>query len=122
MINSIFTSRRDMPHLCRYWKQDETEYYDKNEIGYKKKAEGEFYAKEVSSQQNSSQVVGGVFMFDNNTVSLKTNDDIENMRKNDIVEYNEEFWRVIDIQKKPIRKNSQFMKRQIYTYYISLKR
>lgn len=122
MINYMFTSRRDKHKLCIYWKQDESEYYDKNEIGYLKKPEGKFYAKEVNAQQDSSQTVGGVFMFDSSTVTLKTDDNVSNINKNDIVKYNDEMWRVVSIQKKPIRKNAQFMKKSIYTYFIDLKK
>lgn len=122
MINCIFTGRRDTHRKCIYWCQDESEYYDKNEIGIKKEPTGKFYAKEVQARQDGSQQVGGVFMFDSSTISLKTNDNIENLRKNDVVKYNNEMWRVTDIQKRPIRKNAQFMKNAIYTYYINLKR
>ena len=122
MINCMFTSRRDKHKLCLYWKQDESEYYDKNEIGHVKQPSGKFYAKETNAQQDGAQTVGGVFMIDSSVVSLKTDDNISNMRKNDIVKYNNEMWRVTNIQKRPIRKNNQFMKDMIYTYYIDLKK
>lgn len=121
-MRDLFTSRREYFERCVYWALDEEEYIKDNEIAYQMLPTGFFNAKQVSGEENTPQVVGGAFMFDSNTITLKTNDYIEDIKKNFLVEYKEEVWRVVNVQKVPIRKENQFHNKIKYTYYLRLKR
>lgn len=119
----IFTSRRDCFDECQFWKIDEDEYVDANELVYSTEPSGFFNAKQVTSEENSAQVVGGVFMFDSSNITLKTNDDIDEvLKKNYIVLFRNEIWRVENVQKAPIKKNYQFSNEISYTFYVRLKK
>ena len=80
--NVFFTSRRTSFDQCRYWEVDENDYVDKNEIVHKREPSGYFDAFQVTSLENSSQIIGGTFMFDSNRVTIKTNDDVSEIKKN----------------------------------------
>ena len=56
------------------------------------------------------------------TVSIFTEDDISSLKRNDIVEFDGEIYRVEEIQKAPYKKQRQFMKEGYScSYYISLR-
>lgn len=106
----IFQSRRTYYDLCKWWTRDESDKYNSNELIMKRAPDGVFYAKEVSGQVESQNIVGGLFMFDSTSVTLKTPDDITGIKKNSIVEYQGEMWVVDSIQKQRGKKqNSMFM-------------
>ena len=107
---------------CKYWAVDEEEYVDENEITHLFEPSGYFDAKQINAIENSPQVISGVFMFDSNRTTIQTNDDVEDIQKNYLVEFRNEIWRVENVQRTPIRKNYQFSEEVTYTYYLRLKR
>ena len=118
----IFTSRRDFFDDCMYWSVNEEEYIDPNELVHNTTPSGYFTAKQVSSEDNTSQVIGGAFMFDSTRITLKTNDIMDGLiKKNDIVLFRGEIWRVEDVQKTPIKKSHQLSVIISYTFFIRLK-
>lgn len=118
----IFTSRRTMFDKCQFWKRNEDDYVDTNEIVYSIEPSGYFSAQQVSGEENSPQVIGGIYMFDSNRVTIKTNDDIEIIKKNDVVLFREEGWRVENVQKIPVKKVNQYCSEIYYTFYLRLKK
>lgn len=121
-MRDLFTNRRDYFERCTYWALDEEDYVKNNEMVYEMTPTGFFNAKQITGEDNSPQVVGGTFMFDSSSITLKTNDYIEDIKQNYLVEYKNEIWRVTNVQKTPIKKENQFHNQIRYTYYLRLKR
>ena len=109
MAFDLFQSRRNLNERCRYWGVNESEEIELNELVYKRVADGMFYAKEVNSETENNNIISGLDMFERTTVTIFTTDDVKNIKRNDIVEYQEELWRVSDVQRKKARiQNSEF--------------
>lgn len=115
----INTSRRTLHERCRYWKVKDKNK-DRSEIVYEQKEEGVFYAKEISAYSKDMQVIGEVFMFQSNMTTIMTMDS-NNISVNDIVEFDNKIWRVINIQRRRLMKQSQFSKKTSEITYIQLK-
>ena len=131
----IFTSRRGKFEQCFYWQKNEREIemdedlfsmvsVDKytSDICYEREPNGSFMATEVSTYDRNNQIIGGAFTFDENYVTLETNDHVPDLTTNDIVVYNDNVWRIVSVSKHKRKKQSQFAKSFSYKTYISLKR
>ena len=117
----MFTSRRDCFDDCRYWKKLEDD--NMNYIDYEyEEPSGFFAAKQITSIQNMPQVVAGLFMFDSNTVTLQSYEDLSELSRDDIVEFQGEIYRLQDIQAARLRKTNQFTDYGGKVYYMRLKR
>ena len=113
------TSRRTNHSKCKYWKVNERNK-DRSELVYQKKADGTFYAREISAYSKDNQFVGDVFAFQSNTITIITSDK-NNVGINNIVEFNGKLWIVINIQKRRVMKQTQFLKRTSEYTYLQLK-
>ena len=122
MIGCIneYSSRRDNFDLCTYWNRDNDDY-DLTELTHSVKPSGKFYAKEISPYTYRKQEISGSFLFDEATITIETNDVVD-IKSGDIVKYDEEFWHVLDVQKKEIHKHKQFINVKYATTYLRLKR
>lgn len=119
MVN-IYTSRRDYFDKVVYWKRNEN-IRDLAKYVYENKPDGLFYAKEITAESKESQQISNAFLFDNANITIYTEDAID-IEKNDIVKYENEIWRVVNIQKNFIHKTHQFMKKGYYRTFIQLTR
>lgn len=109
MSFDLFQSRRTYNELCHWWSRNESDEYEDDELIMKQHPTGSFYAKEVSSEATHDVAVGGVFMFDKTTITLKSPDNLFGMKGNDLIEYQGEKWMVVNVQKKKTRiSNSEF--------------
>jgi len=104
------TSRRDYFLHCAYWNQLEEDYITDDRIVYETEPNGFFYAKELSSYNVSSNIIGGVFMAKSVRLTIETRDDVHNLNRNDIVVIDEKPYRVEDIQIAPVKKQRQYGK------------
>ena len=119
----LYTSRRDKFLECEYWSQEENpDYVESSEIAYKGTPTGSFVAKEANSYNVENQVIGELFMVESVTVVLITEDDVSNLKRNDIVKFDDKEYRVDNIQIAPKKKQRQYL-RDKYSkeYYISLR-
>lgn len=120
----LWTSRRDKFLKCKFWSQDEAEEngVDDAEIAYKLSPTGTFYAKEANPYSISNQIVAETFLAESISITIITEDDINALKRNDIVEFDGEVYRVEGIQKNPYKKQRQFMKEGYScSYFISLR-
>lgn len=119
----LWQSRRDTFSRVQYWSQINNEDLVQNySLVYEFNPTGEFMAKEVSSINMESQVVGESAMYDQETVNIYTRDKIDDLRVNDLVKYNNKMYRVDSIQKNPVKRQRQFMGSKVSAeYYISLR-
>lgn len=113
-------SKRTSFEECEYWLRDING--DPNELIYKsRRCDGTFDAKISNPETTGTNVIGGVFMFDTKNLMIETYDDISDIKANDVVCFNGNFYMVTQIQKYPIRKNTQFNYDQEYITYLSLR-
>ena len=99
MSIDIFQSRRNYNEICRWWSRNENDEYSTNELISKRIESGSFCAKEVSPIQLMNTSLSGVFRIDSTHTTIKSPDNLENIKADDLVEYQGELWRVDDIQK-----------------------
>jgi hypothetical protein len=117
----LFTSRRTMHDKCNYWRRESNE--DINALIHEiNEPSGFFYAKQITSIQDMPQVLAGVFLFDSETVTIQSNDELDKLKRDDIIQFRGEIWRLEQIQATPIRINNQYNYDVQMTYFLWLKR
>lgn len=118
----LFTSRRVNFNRCTYWHLDEswTEMHP-NEIAIKKHPTGHFTANEEDMFRKENQIIAGAFMFESANITLSTSDYIPELDVNDIVKYDNQIYRVVDIRKQPLKRQRQYLNTPAYKTYIALK-
>lgn len=118
----LWSSRRDKFIECEYFSQIENDYVEDDEIAHFDVPTGKFYASEVGPKTSSLQVVAELFMVEEVTTVLKTEDDVSDLKKNDIVAYEGKSYRVESVQKTVQNKQRNFLRKAYSaTYYISLR-
>ena len=117
---NLRTGRRSNFSKCYYWNRLDKDV-DKEEYAHSNKTNGFFYAKEIAPITNNKNVINGAFMFDRNQTTLQTSDKVE-IESGDIVKYQDELWRVVDVQSKIIRSQSQFIRKPDVKTYLQLVR
>lgn len=121
----ISQSRRDYHCLCRWWERDERDEFTSDELILKRIPSGAFWAKEISPEQMRNDIVGGVFNFDSSHVTVKTPDNCEKMKENDLVLYQNEYWIVVSVQKSKVKRgNTMFASDKFcsHFWYIELRK
>ena len=122
LADFMFTSRRTFFDRCLYWKVD-NEQPNRSKLDYlQDEPSGFFDAKLYSQFYNDKNVIAGVFMFDEENVTIITEADLSAVKQNDVVMFREELYRINNISKQPIRTNNQFSDNVGYSYILSLKR
>ncbi len=123
MSFDLFQSRRNYNEQCRWWTRNEGDNIEENELRYKRVPSGYFNAREVNAEANDKNVIGGIFMVDRTQVTIESPDNLSTIKANDIVEYQDELWRVENCQKKKARiQNSEFANANnvSHNWYLSL--
>ena len=120
---NTFHSRRTYFEKATFWIRDERNASGSPSqwIVYNQPT-GQFYCKQVSAKVNQENVVNGVWMLDKNSITLETNDCVNDICRGTIVKYQDELWIVESVQAQIHLKESQFRKNCIYTYFINLRK
>lgn len=119
----VFTSRRTNYNKCRYWiARDEVNGTSPTDYDIDSIEDGVFYAREENSEVFGYQVVANDVLFEEQNIMISTMDDVHDLIVNSMVEYNDEKWRVADIQRVKQKKQNQLSKIIAYKYFISLRR
>lgn len=124
MAFDLFQSTRNFNEYCKWWSQNESDDYYDNEIVYKRVPDGCFYAKEISPETKNDNTVAGIVMFDKNSVTIYSPDDLQSLYKafsvknRGLVEYQGELWRIENVQKRKARiQNSEFASDENVSHY-----
>jgi len=120
MSVDIYHSRRTNFRICKYWLPNDK--INRDVIVLKEMPAGVFYAEEVNAIASGFNPTANVFGSNRNTITLKTNDDVRDMKKLSIVLYLGKSWTVDDIQREIHKKETQFDDDVHATTYISLRR
>lgn len=104
----FYNSRATYNEKCRFWHRNENDEVDPDELRIKRVADGSFLAKEVAPLRTQNIQVGGVFMFEKDTITIKSPDNLSGIKSEDLVEFRGEMWRVIDVQMSKSRNQNTF--------------
>lgn len=116
----IYHSRRGKFRKCFYWLRNNKEPVEA--LIHDISPTGIFYAVEASVISKVSNNIYGRILFDKQTVTLMTDDDIEDITQNCVIKYNDQIWLVIDVQIELHMKETQFSKKQHATRFLTLRR
>ena len=120
-------SRRNCNEWCRWWTRKDSDKEDEvpDELIYKRTPDGQFWAEEISPERLKNNVIGGAFLFDSSHVSIRTPDNCFGLKSEDLVQYQDEIWIVVDAQKSKARKGSTMFasdKNCPHYWYIELRK
>lgn len=119
----IYHSRRTNYEECLYWVRDERQSVgDLSQWILKNVPSGKFYAREVNPLYNQENAVVNSMMFDKNTISLETDDDVDDITRGCVVMYNGKPWIVDSVQRVLHRKESQFSSEKHYKVTVNIRR
>lgn len=122
MSVDIYHSRRGNFRYCQYWNRNENDSVgDLTKWILEKKPSGSFWAKETSPKTNQAGQLNNVFMYDKNTISLVTEDKVDDIKRGSIVSYLNHAWIVQNVQFEIHHKETEFDTDK-YTTYISIAR
>lgn len=122
MAINLFHSRRTSYALCKYWKRKTNGYGDANELIHNEKPSGYFYAKTMSAKNKDLETLQGVMMYDKDSLTLKTTDDVKDLKAQDIIEFRGSLWFVDNVQVEEIVKQTQFNYSNSFIYYLSIRK
>lgn len=125
MSFDLFQSRTNCHELCKWWTRNESTDYEPDELIMQRIPSGTFMAKEVSPEQGQNVIVGGAFMVDKSSVTIKSPDDLSGIKENDLVLYQGEKWIVLSVQKTKARvQNTMFAsdKNCSHFWYLELRK
>lgn len=122
MAINLFHSRRTSYALCKYWKRKTNGYGDANELIHNEKPSGYFYAKPMSAKNKDVETLQGVMMYDKDSLTLKTTDNIKDLKAQDIIEFRGSLWFVDNVQVEEIVKQTQFNYSNSFIYYLSIRK
>lgn len=122
MVGCIDTDlgRRTHFHKCVYWKRNDSDM-SLEQLTHEKAPDGRFDARQENNRTNDANIVAGMFMFDNETITLSTFDKV-NIIKNDIVQFENQLWNVVNVQIVEQHKNSEYQLHPSKRTYIQLRR
>jgi len=120
MSVDIYHTRRTNFRACKYWLPDDSR--NRDVIVLQDVPKGIFYAEEVNAIASGFNPTGNVFASNRNTVTLKTNDEVNDIKKFCIVLYLGKSWTVDDVQREIHKKETQFDNDIHATTYINIRR
>lgn len=98
MAIDIYQSRATYNEKVKWWSRDIRNRNEYDEIIMKKTPTGIFWAKETTPLRNDSQTIMGSIRVDQQTITIKTTDNLTEMKENDLVLFRGKKWIVLSIQ------------------------
>lgn len=119
----IFHSRRTNYQEVIFWIRNQQEAKENPEKWIlTKQPSGTFYCKEVTPSFNQFNTNSGVYGYDKDSITLETDDDINEISRGSVILYNGRPWIVNDVQRLIHKKESEFNSELDYKYIINIRR
>ena len=121
----LMQSRNTYNETCKWWTRNEDDEYTSDELVMKRVPSGHFQAKEINPESKQNRIIGNAFMFDRTNITIKSPDNLENIKNNDIVLFRGEKWIVSSVQKTKARAQRTFFaldKNVSHYWYIELRK
>jgi len=111
---NLYTSRRKYHLYCAYFLPKQ----DNEQLVYDDKPSGYFYARYETANAESNENIASVLQIKTSQVVIKTPDYVADITPNTKIVINSKYtYRVEDIQKKPIQRQTEFTtEADVYTY------
>ena len=120
MSVDIYNTRRGYFNKCKWYARDE-DTGESNEIIISRPANGIFYAKEIAAQTSQDKVINGMFLFDQDTITIESQDSLTGIKRGCLVEYNGKIWHLINVQESIVKKQREFTHKTSATWYLQLR-
>ena len=104
----LYSSRRNKPYKCLYWKRDNLHYLNNEVLKHRENPSGMFYASVVSRRDKENQDIVNVFHNNYESISLETEDKV-NLKQDDKVLFNNEIWLVLRVSEEYKTKNALYL-------------
>ena len=121
----FYNSRATYNEKCRWWHRNENEELETDELIMQRVPSGSFLAKEVTPKRTQDIQVGGVFMFEKDSITIKSPDNLEGIASEDLVEFRGRLWRVQSVQSSKARNQNTFYgkaERCSHYWYLELRK
>lgn len=121
----LMQSRNTYNETCKWWTRNEDDEYTSDELVMKRVPSGHFQAKEINPESKQNRIVGNAFMFDRTNITIKSPDNLEKIKNNDIVLFRGEKWIVSSVQKTKARAQRTFFaldKHISHYWYLELRK
>ncbi len=106
MIN-IHNSRRTYNIRCRWWKEN-VQTGHLQDLIHDKHQDGVFYAKEQQPKYQQENIDGGIVKIETETVTIETQDYVDSIKHDTLVEYLGYIWIVENVVSQTINKRSRY--------------
>lgn len=106
-MRDIYQSIKGYNYTCFYWKRNTTQPMDNEEIVHNQQPSGIFHAKIITSKSSDKNDLVGVFRVDVEGMTIETRD-IVDLKKDDLIQFDNQIWLVGRVNTDPIQKNAEF--------------
>lgn len=114
------TSRRDYVETAKFWSNKLNK--NLNEITKLEIPTGVFKCKQENATAINLDDIGNKFRYAEQTLTIATLDNVSKLKVDDIIKFRDEFYRVENIQKVPLRNTAYYGSNLIkYETYIALR-
>ena len=121
----LMQSRNTYNEHCKWWARNEADMYTSDELIMNRVPSGHFQAKEINPELKQNRIVGNTFMFDRTNITIKSPDNLENIKNNDLILFRGEKWIVSSVQKTKARAQRTFFaldKNVSHYWYLELRK
>lgn len=116
----LWTGRRDYTETAKFWSNKLNK--NLNEITKVDIPTGVFKCKQENATAVNHDDIGNKFRYQEQTLTIKTLDNVSKMKVDDIIKFRNEFYRVDKIQKVPLANTTYYSPNLIkYETYIDLR-
>ena len=125
MAFDLMQSRNTYNETCKWWARNEDDEYTSDELIMNRVPSGTFQAKEINPESKQNRIIGNAFMFDRTNITIKSPDELGDIKNNDIVEFRGEKWIISSVQKTKARAQRTFFaldKNVSHYWYIELRK
>jgi len=109
----------------RWWHRNENDEIETDELIMERVPSGSFWAKEVTPKRTENVQVGGVFVFEKDTITIKSPDNLSQIASEDLVEFRGEKWRVNNVQRSKAKNQYTFFGKDMncsHYWYLELRK
>ena len=110
----IYRTRRSYYNKVLWWKSKTKEKYNLSDLVEKTQCSGFFYAREETPTYNRDEIVNNTFRHQRKEIMLKTNDILKDIEVDDVVKFDNCYWRIVDFQQEDVHKQNEFCKKLKY--------
>ena len=119
----LFHSRRTNYLRCEYWVRDERDQTaPASEWVVYNQPSGVFYARFASPKSTRMDAISGVWAFDSDSLTLETDDHIDDISRGSLIRLEGEFWIVDTVQRVAHLKESEYARRADWRTTLAVRR